>query len=48
MLTLALIILALWLLGVIVNVGSFIHLLLIIGLIILLIDLIGGRSRHTV
>jgi hypothetical protein len=44
MLTIALIILVLWLLGFIGHIGGgLIHLLLIIGLILLIANFIGGR-----
>ena len=43
--TIFVILLVLWLLGVVsgVTVGNFIHLLLVIALVVLLINIIGGR-----
>ncbi|HET8671140.1 MAG TPA: lmo0937 family membrane protein [Candidatus Saccharimonadales bacterium] len=43
--TIFVILLVLWLLGVVsgVTVGNFIHILLVIALVVLLINIIGGR-----
>jgi len=41
--TLLVVVLVLWLLGFVVNVGSLIHLLLVIALIILIVQLVSGR-----
>ena len=43
--TIFVILLVLWLLGVVsgVTVGNFIHLLLVLALVVLLINIIGGR-----
>ena len=49
LLTIALIILALWLLGFVVHVGGgLIHILLVIGVIMLIIHLVRGRPTTTV
>lgn len=48
LLTIGLIILALWLLGFAVHIGGgLIHLLLIIGLIVLIVHFIRGRGART-
>jgi len=41
--TLLVVVLVLWLLGFAVNVGSLIHLLLVVALIILIVQLVSGR-----
>jgi len=41
--TLLAVVLVLWLLGFAVNVGSLIHLLLVVALIILIVQLVSGR-----
>jgi hypothetical protein len=41
--TLLVVVLVLWLLGFVMNVGSLIHLLLVIALIILIVQLVSGR-----
>ncbi|HVI60680.1 MAG TPA: lmo0937 family membrane protein [Candidatus Saccharimonadales bacterium] len=47
--TIALIILALWLLGFVVHIGGgLIHLLLVVGVIMLIIHLLRGRPTTTV
>lgn len=48
-LTIALIILALWLLGFLVHIGGgLIHILLVIGVIMLIVHLLRGRPTTTV
>jgi len=43
LLTIAFIILALWILGIIIHIGgAFIHLLLVVGLILLVVHLLRG------
>ncbi|HET6924786.1 MAG TPA: lmo0937 family membrane protein [Candidatus Saccharimonadales bacterium] len=49
LLTIALIILALWILGFAIHIGgALIHLLLIIGVILLIAHLLRGRRRRTI
>ena len=45
--TLFVVLLVLWLLGVVSSytLGGFIHILLVLALVVLVINLIGGRSR---
>lgn len=43
--TIAVVLLVLWLLGLLTNVGGIIHLLLVIALIIFVYDLLVGRRR---
>jgi uncharacterized protein DUF5670 len=45
--TLALILLVLWLLGLVSSytIGGFIHILLVIAIVVLLVNFIGGRRR---
>jgi len=48
LMTIALIILALWIIGFAVHIGGgLIHLLLLIGLLMLIAHFIGGRRRST-
>jgi hypothetical protein len=47
LLTIALVILALWVLGLIIHIGGgLIHLLLIIGVIMLIVHLVSGRPTN--
>lgn len=45
--TIAVILLALWLLGLVTSstMGGFIHILLVIAIVMVLVNLIGGRRR---
>lgn len=45
--TLAIIMLALWLLGLLTNatMGGFIHILLVVAVVMVLVNIIGGRKR---
>jgi hypothetical protein len=47
--TLAIVLIVLWLLGLVTSytMGGFIHILLVIAIIMVLVNLIGGRSRST-
>lgn len=43
----AIVLAVLWLLGLVTNVGSFIHLLLVIALVVLAYDFLAGRRTRT-
>lgn len=45
--TLAILMLALWLLGLLTNatMGGFIHILLVVAVVMVLVNIIGGRKR---
>lgn len=45
-LTIIAVLLLLWLLGIVVHVGAFIHLLLLAALIVFIYDRTVGRSSH--
>ena len=47
--TLAVVLLVLWLLGLITNatMGGFIHILLVVAVVMVLVNIIGGRKRLT-
>ena len=47
--TIAVILLVLWLLGLITNatMGGFIHILLVVAVVMVLVNIIGGRKRLT-
>jgi hypothetical protein len=45
--TIAVVLLILWLLGLVTSytIGGFIHILLVIAIVMILVNVIGGRSR---
>jgi hypothetical protein len=45
--TIAVVLLILWLLGIVTSytIGGFIHILLVIAIVMILVNVIGGRSR---
>lgn len=46
--TLAVVLLVLWALGLVTSytMGGFIHILLVVAVVMVLVNLIGGRGRH--
>ena len=47
--TIAIVLLVLWLLGIVSSytMGGFIHILLVVALVMVLLNFISGRKRHT-
>lgn len=46
--TIALVLAVLWLLGLVANVGSIIHLLLVVALVVFAYDMLVGRRRSRI